>query len=91
MKALTRIAILMALGLFALSSTSVFAFDCPNTNKAVLAYYDKTTKVSGADQAKLAQAKTMIDEAMKKHEAGNHKGAMDEMAQAMMLITQARP
>jgi hypothetical protein len=57
----------------------------------VLAYYDKTTKVSGVDQAKLAQSKTMIDEAMTKHEAGNHKGAMDEMAQAMMLITQARP
>jgi hypothetical protein len=91
MKALRRIGILMGLGLFALSFTSVFAFDCPNTNKAVLAYYDKTTKVSGVDQAKLAQAKTMIDEAMKKHEAGNHKGAMDEMAQAMMLITQARP
>jgi hypothetical protein len=91
MKAPTRIGILMGLGLFALSFTSVFAFDCPNTNKAVLAYYDKTTKVSGTDQAKLSQAKTMLDEAMKKHEAGNHKGAMDEMAQAMMLITQARP
>jgi hypothetical protein len=33
----------------------------------------------------------MIDEAMKKHEGGNHKGAMDEMAQAMMLIIQSRP
>jgi hypothetical protein len=91
MKALTRIGILIGLGLFALSFTSVFAFDCPNTNKAVMAYYDKTTKVPGVDQAKLSQAKTMMDEAMKKHEAGNHKGALDGMAQAMMLITQSRP
>jgi len=91
MKTLTRIGILMGLALFVSGFTSVLAFDCPNTNKAVLAYYDKTTKVSGVDQAKLTQAKTMLDEALKKHEAGNHKGAMDEMAQAMMLITQARP
>jgi hypothetical protein len=91
MKALTRIGILMSLGLFALSITTALAFDCPNTHKAVTAYYDKTAKVSGVDQAKLMQAKTMLDEAMQKHEAGNHKGSMDEMAQAMMLITQSRP
>jgi hypothetical protein len=91
MKALARISILIGFGLFALSIMSVFAFDCPNTHKAVMAYYDKTAKVSGADQAKLTQAKTMLDGAMKKHEAGNHKGAMDDMAQSMMLITQSRP
>jgi hypothetical protein len=91
MKALTRIGMLIGLGLFALSITPAFSFDCPNTYKAVMAYYDKTAKVSGVDQAKLTQAKTMLDEAMKKHEAGNHKGAMDDMAQSMMLITQSRP
>jgi hypothetical protein len=91
MRALRRIAALSGLGLFALSLVSAFAFDCPNTHKAVMAYYDKTSKVSGVDQAKLIQAKTMLDEAMKKHEAGNHKGSMDEMAQSMMLITQSRP
>jgi hypothetical protein len=91
MKARTRIGILMGLGLFIVSITSVFAFDCPNTHKAVMTYYDKTTKASGVDQAKLTQAKNMLDEAMKKHEAGNHKGAMDDMAQAMMLTTQSRP
>lgn len=90
MKALTRIAILMGFGLFTLSITSVFAFDGPNTYKAVMAYYDKTTKVSGADQAKLTQAKTTLDETMKRHEAVNHKGSIDEMAQAMTLITQSR-
>ena len=91
MKALTRIGSLMSCGLFALSITSALAFDCPNTYKAVMAYYDKTAKVSGVDQAKLTQAKTMLDEAMKKHEAGNYRGAMTEMAEAMTLITQARP
>jgi hypothetical protein len=91
MKTLTCIGVFMGLGLFALSITSVLAFDCPNTHKAVMAYYDKTTNVSGVDQAKLTQAKTTLDEAMKKHEAGNHKGAMNEMAQAMTLITQSRP
>jgi hypothetical protein len=91
MKTPMRSGILVGLGLLGLSVTSALAFDCPNTNKAVLLYYEKTTKAPGVDQAKLTQAKTMIDEAMKKHEAGNHKGAMDEMAQAMMLITQSRP
>jgi hypothetical protein len=60
-------------------------------HKAVMAYYDKMAKVSGVDQAKLIQAKTMLDAAMKKHEAGHHKEAMTEMAEAMTLITQARP
>jgi hypothetical protein len=46
--------------------------------------------VSGMGQAKLTQAKSVLDEGMKEHEAGNHKGAMDEMAQAITLITQSR-
>jgi hypothetical protein len=91
MRALTRIGILMGLGLFAVGITSVFAFDCPNTYKAVMAYYDKTAKVSGVDQAKLTQAKNMLDDAMKKHEGGSDRGSMDGTAQVMMLITQSRP
>jgi hypothetical protein len=74
-----------------LSPASAFASDCPNVHKAVMAYYDKTNKVSGIDQAKLTQAKTMLDEAMTKHEVGNYKGSMDKMAQSRMLITQSRP
>jgi hypothetical protein len=91
MKTLIRIGMFMGLGLLTISIPVALAFDCPNTHKAVMAYYDKTAKVQGVDQAKLTQAKTMLDDAMKKHEAGNHKGSMDEMAQAMMLITQSRP
>ena len=90
MKALTGIGSLMSCGLFALSIASALAFDCPNTQKAVMAYCDKTAKVSGVDQVKLTQAKTMLDETMKKHEADNHQGAMTEMAEAMTLITHAR-
>jgi hypothetical protein len=90
MKSLTRIGSLMSCELFALSIASALAFDWPNTQKAVMAYCDKTAKVSGMDQVKLTQAKTMLDETMKKHEAGNHKGAMTEMAEAMTLITHAR-
>jgi hypothetical protein len=37
MKALTRIGRLMGLGLFVVSTTSVFAFDRPKTHKAVMA------------------------------------------------------
>jgi len=91
MKQLSRIGMLAAIGIAVLSSAPVMAFDCPNMHKAVMAYHDKTAKLSGVDQAKLAQAKTTLDEAMKKHEAGNHRGSMDGMADAMKLITAARP
>ena len=56
-----------------------------------MAYYEKTSKVQGVDQAKLAQAKQLLDDAMKKHESGNHRASMDETADAMKLITQSRP
>jgi hypothetical protein len=78
-------------GMLTLGSTPAVAFDCPNMHKAVMGYYDKTTKVSGADQAKLTQAKTMLDDAMAKHASGNHKASMDGMADALKLITQSRP
>jgi hypothetical protein len=42
-------------------------------------------------QAKLAQAKQQLDDAIKKHESGNHRASMDEAADAMGLITQSRP
>jgi hypothetical protein len=32
----------------------------------------------------------MLDEAMKEYEAGHHKRAMTEMAEALTLITEAR-
>jgi hypothetical protein len=55
MKTLTRIGVVMGLGVMMVSIPSIFAFDCPNTHKAVMAYYDKTASVAGADQGKLAQ------------------------------------
>ncbi len=91
MKQLSRIGMLAAIGVVVLSGAPAMAFDCPNMHKAVMAYYDKTAKVSGVDQAKLTQAKTTLDEAMKKHEAGDHRGSMDGMADAMKQITAARP
>ena len=91
MKILIRIGILMGLILFAVGITSVFAFDCPNIHKPVMEYYKKTAKVPGVDQAKLMQAKNTLDDAMKKHEAGNHRASMDEMADTMKLITAAPP
>jgi hypothetical protein len=48
LKALARIG-LMSFRWFALSIRAALAVDCPNTHKAVMAYYDKTVKVSGAD------------------------------------------
>jgi hypothetical protein len=42
--------ILMSFRLFALGIRAAFAADCPNTHKAVMASYDKTVKVSGADK-----------------------------------------
>jgi hypothetical protein len=41
---------LMSFGLFALGIRAAFAVDCPNTHKTVMACYDKTVKVSGADK-----------------------------------------
>jgi hypothetical protein len=85
------VGIVMGVGLFAVSITSVFGFDCPNTHKAVMGYYDKTANASGADQAKLAQAKQVLDDAMKSHQEGKHKDAIRGMANALNLINDARP
>jgi hypothetical protein len=81
----------VAVGVVMLGLAPALAFDCPNTHKAVMAYYDKTAKLSGVDQARLAQAKAKLDDAMKQHEAGKHRASMDELADAMKLITAARP
>lgn len=91
MKKPSRIGVLTMIGVLALGVVPIMAYDCPNMHKAIMAYHDKTAKVSGVDQAKLGEAKTMLDESMQKHQAGNHRGSMDEMADAMKLITQARP
>jgi hypothetical protein len=90
-KKLACIVASIVVGLCTVGVTAVWAFDCPNANKAVMAYYEKTSKLQGVDQAKLAQAKQMLDDAMKQHEGGNHRASMDETADAMKLITQSRP
>jgi hypothetical protein len=71
MKTLTCIGVLMGVGLLTMSIEAAFAFDCPNTHKAVMAYYDKTASIAGANQTKLAQGKQMLDDAMKNHQGGN--------------------
>jgi hypothetical protein len=91
MKAGTRIGTLMGMGLSMVSVPAGFAFDCPDTHKAVMAYYDKTANVAGADQAKLAKGKQMLDDAMKSHQEGKHKDALKEMANALNTINDARP
>jgi hypothetical protein len=91
MKKLTCIVVSVVVGLFVVGITPVLAFDCPTTHKTLVGYYEKTTKVQGADQAKLAQAKKLLDDAMKDHEAGKHKDSMKEMADAMVLINASRP
>jgi hypothetical protein len=91
MKTLRRIGVLMGLGLLTVSIDAALAFDCPNTHKAVTAYYDKTASVAGADQTKLAQGKQMLDDAMKSHQGGRHKGAIKGMADALNTINDARP
>ncbi len=75
MKTLTRIGLLMAVGLWTSAIPGAFAFDCPNIYKAVMAYYDKTTGAAGADQAILAQGKQMFNDAMKSHQEGKRKDA----------------
>ncbi|MGH8060081.1 MAG: hypothetical protein ACREOH_23065 [Candidatus Entotheonellia bacterium] len=91
MKTLTRIGLLALVGIFALSAVPALALDCPNTHKTVSAYYEKTAKKQGVDQAKLAQAKTLLDQADQDHKDGKHKVSMDKMADAMKLITAATP
>jgi hypothetical protein len=82
---------LVTAGLLMLGVTSGWAFDCPNIHQAVTAYYEKTAKVSGADQAKLSQGKQMLDDGLKKHGNGQHKDAIQEMANALNVINDARP
>ena len=43
----TRIGMLMGTGLLLVSISAASAFDCPNTYKAVMAYYDKAANVAG--------------------------------------------
>ena len=91
MKMLTRVGLFVVVGIFALSVIPAFAFDCPNMYKAVMAYYEKSTKVAGVDKAKLEQAKKQLDEAMKAHEDGKHRDSMKGIAEAMALINASRP
>jgi hypothetical protein len=91
MQGSTRSCLLIVAGLLTLSVTSGWAFDCPNMHQAMTAYYEKTAKVSGADQAKLTQGKQMLDDSMKKHGSGQHKDAIKEMANALNVINDARP
>ena len=91
MQRLTRISLFVVVGTFALSVIPVFALDCPNTHKAVTAYYEKAAKKSGVDQAKLAQAKKLLDESEQDHKDAKHKVSMDKMADAMKLITASQP
>ena len=91
MKRVARLGIFVMLGIFALSVIPAVAFDCPNMHKAVMAYYEKTTKVPGVDMAKLEQGKKQLDEAMKAHEGGKHKDSMKGMADAMASVNASRP
>jgi hypothetical protein len=91
MKMWSRIGLFVVGGMFTLSVMPAFAFDCPNTHKTVQAYYEKTVKKPGVDQAKLAQAKKLLDEADQDHKDGKHKASMDKMADAMKLVTAANP
>jgi hypothetical protein len=69
----------------------VFAFDCPNTYKAATAYSWQGSQSIGGGPSYADASQTMLDEAMRGHQIGHRKGAMNEMAQAMTLITQSRP
>lgn len=91
MKMLTRVALFVVAGIFVISVIPAFAFDCPNMHKAVMAYYEKTTKVTGHDMAKLEQAKKLLDDGLKSHEGGKHKESMKEVADALAMINAARP
>jgi hypothetical protein len=91
MKMLTCISLFVVVGVFVLSVMPVFALDCPNTHKAVMAYYEKAAKKSGVDQAKLTQAKKLLDEGEQDHKDAKHKVSMDKLADAIKLITAAHP
>ena len=91
MKMLRRAALFVMAGIFALSVIPAFAYDCPNGQKAVMAYYEKTAKKERVDQAKLAQAKKLLDDADQAHKDGKHRESMDKLADAMKAITAATP
>ncbi len=63
MKMLTRGGLFVVVGIFALSVIPAFAFDCPNMYKAVMAYYEKSTKVAGVDKAKSSRSSSRTQRA----------------------------
>lgn len=91
MKKVIPVGLSIVIAVVMLSVIPVLAWDCSNTYNTVKGYYEKSAKVAGVDQAKLEQAKKLLDEGFQAHQGGNHRKMMDNAADAMKLITAARP
>ena len=79
-------ALLAAAGLAAAPAQ---AFHCPLLVKECRALVAKMEKREGADQGKVAEARAGCEEALKLHEAGNHKGAIVRAGQAITTAGEA--
>ena len=70
---------LLAAAIVALVATPALAFYCPNNVKAIDAALAKNANAS---------VKALRDEGEKLHKAGDHKGSVKKLAEAMrMLVT----
>ena len=83
--------IVLAAAVISLGVIPALAWDCPNASKTVMGFYEKTVKKTGVNQAKLTQAKKLIEEGDQAHKDGKHREALDKLADATKLITSATP
>jgi len=83
---LSAVAVAVVLGL---SAPVAFAFHCPNLVKECRAVVAKMEQRADADKAMVAEAKKGCEEALKLHEAGNHKGAQTKVGEAIALTGKA--
>jgi hypothetical protein len=70
-------------------SAPAYAFHCPILVKECLATVESIAKRPGSDQKMLAEAKQGCDDALKLHQAGNHKASVEKVGEAITMAGKA--
>lgn len=80
---MTRMKTTFAGGLLALLLASpAFAYHCPVDARAI----DNALERSTLSDSKKAEIRTLRDQGMEQHNNGNHRDAVDTLAQAMRML-----
>lgn len=83
---LSAVAVAVVLGL---SASVALAYHCPLLVKECRAVVAKMEQRADTDKAIVAEAKKGCEEALKLHEAGNHKGGQTKAGEAIALTGKA--